>query len=99
MSNISEQNISALSLRDGAANSAVLETFLTNNPLVEFIRFLWLDYSSSLIVRVATKKFALCLAQKHEPIAVPSPVLTIMTVNMELLLEDIEVGEDELWAD
>lgn len=99
MGEIPELNVSALSLRDGAANPAPLETFLANNPSVEFIRFQWLDYSASLTVRVGTKKFALSLAQKHEPISTPSPILTAMTVHRELLREYIEVGEDEVWPD
>jgi glutamine synthetase len=99
MGEVSEQNLTALSLRDSAADPTALESFLAINPRVEFIRFQWLDYSSSLTVRVATKKFALSLAQKHEPITTPSPLLTALTVYGELLFEDIKTGEDEVWAD
>jgi len=94
-----QQNMSALSLRDGVANSTALETFLAINPRVEFIRFQWLDYSNVLTVRVATKKFAQSLATKHEPITMPSPILTALLVNTEILLEDFDIGEDELWPD
>jgi glutamine synthetase len=94
-----ELNMAALSLRDGAANSTALETFLAINPSIEFIRFQWLDYSNVLAVRITTRKFAESLASKHEPITTPSPILTALTVHGELLLEDFDIGEDEVWPD
>jgi glutamine synthetase len=99
MGDASEPNMSALSLRDGTANPTPLETFLAINPLVKFIRFQWVDFSNSLTVRVCTKKFALSLAQKHEPITTPSPILTALTIHGELFFEDIMTGEDEVWPD
>ncbi|KAE9370540.1 glutamine synthetase/guanido kinase [Stipitochalara longipes BDJ] len=99
MGEISEPNMSALSLRDGAANSTALETFLAINPSIEFIRFQWLDYSNVLTVRVTTKKFAQSLAAKHEPITTPCPILTALLVTTEFLLEDFDIGEDEVWPD
>jgi hypothetical protein len=99
MGEVSDLNMSALSLRDAAADSTALETFLAINPSIEFIRFQWLDYSNVLAVRVATRKFAESLASKHEPITTPSPILTALTVNGELLIEDFDIGEDEVWPD
>jgi glutamine synthetase len=99
MGDVSELNMSALSLRDGAANPSALETFLAINPTVDFIRFQWVDFSNNLTVRVCTKKFALSLAQKHEPISTPSPILTALTMYGELFFEDIMTGEDEVWPD
>lgn len=96
---VSELNMSALSLRDGAANPTALETFLAANPSVKFVRFQWLDYSNVLQARVTTKKFARSLATMHEPIRTPSPILTAMLITTEFFIEDFDIGEDEIWPD
>lgn len=50
-------------------------------------------------MRVTTKSFALSLAEKNSPIAMPSPILTVWLIDKTLLWEDAEVGEDQLWPD
>ncbi|TVY48103.1 Protein fluG [Lachnellula occidentalis] len=77
----------------------ILETFLDSNPSVEYIRFQWMDYSGLLGARVATKSFALSLRRTDSSITTPSPLLTAMIIDNSLLFEDIEVGQDELFAD
>lgn len=77
----------------------ILETFLARNPSVEYIRYQWIDYSGLLSARVATKSFALSLGRKDSPLTIPSPILTALIIDDSLLFEDIEVGQDELFAD
>lgn len=75
------------------------QTFMKLNPSVEFVRFHFQDYSGVLRARIATKSYALSLAEENNFISLPSPVLTACTVDGNILLEDIEVGEDQLWPD
>jgi glutamine synthetase len=58
-----------------------------------------MDYSSLLRVRVATRLFALSLASKSSPISVQSPILTAALVDGSVMMEDIEIGGDEMWPD
>lgn len=99
MGEVPELKMSALSLRNGVANSTALEIFLAINPCIEFVRFQWLDYSNVMACRITTKKFALSLATKHEPITTASPILTGLLVTGDFMIEDFDIGEDEAWPD
>jgi hypothetical protein len=79
-----------------AANFDHLNDFLAANPSIEFIRFQWLDFSASLMIRVATKDFALSLARRNSPISLPTPILSGLLIDRSLLLEDLDIGEDQL---
>ena len=76
-----------------------LTKFLTDNPSIDFIRFQWLDFSGVVNARVATRSFALSLAQKNVPISLPSPILTALLIDASLFWEDINIGVDGLWPD
>ena len=74
--------------------------FLERITLTDFGTFTeWLDYSGVTNVRVVTKSFALSLTERNAPVTTPSPILHACLIDTTLLLEDIEVGEDQLWPD
>lgn len=81
------------------ANASILRNFLDANPQVEFIECQIMDYSSILRVRIATKRFALSLAETGSSIAVQSPLLTAALADGNLLMEDIEIGSDAMYPD
>lgn len=78
---------------------ATLQNFLDTNPDIEFIQLAMMDYAGVLRVRVATKHFALSLATKSSPLSVQSPILTAALVDGSIMMEDIEIGADEMWPD
>jgi hypothetical protein len=45
------------------------------------------------------RAIAQSLASKHEPITTPSPLLTALLVNSDFIVEDFDIGEDEIWPD
>jgi glutamine synthetase len=83
----------------GAAQGNLLQDFLDANPEVEFIQCMIMDYGSTLRVRVATKHFAISLAEKNSPISLQSPILTGVLVDGSLMFEDVDIGVDEMWPD
>jgi glutamine synthetase len=88
------------SLRDNVSgNGSILETFLVNNPSIQYIRLQWIDYSGCLMVRLATKSFALSLARKGKGVTIASPILTALTIDNTLRVENLDVGEDEVFPD
>lgn len=79
--------------------AAVLHNFLNANPEVEFIQFAIMDYSSVLRVRVLTRNFALSLAEKNSALSMQSPMLTVGLVDGGLMLDDVEIGADDMFPD
>ena len=69
-----------------------LHVFLDKNPTIDFIRFQFMEYSSVLLVRVATKAYALSLALSNGGISLPTPMLTAGLVNGDIMWEDCELG-------
>lgn len=69
-----------------------LEQFLHVNPSIDFLRFQFVDYGGVIRVRVATKLFALSLAQKEKPISLFSPILTVGLIGGTPLMDDIDTG-------
>lgn len=86
-------------LPNGSAKSNRLQHFLESNPEIEFIHCQFMDYSSVIRVRVASKHWALSLEKSNSPITVQSPILTAALVDGSVLLEDIQIGVDQLWPD
>ncbi|KAL2065418.1 hypothetical protein VTL71DRAFT_3088 [Oculimacula yallundae] len=82
-----------------AVESEILHKFLDDNPAVEFIRFQWVDYSGSVMVRVLTKSFVLSLDKKSQKLSTPSPILTATLVDGSVLIEEIQSGIDQMWPD
>ena len=82
-----------------ALESNILQSFLVNNPEVEFFRFQWVDYSGVVMVRILTKSFVLSLDQKGQKLSTPSPILTACLIDGSLLIEDIQSGIDQMWPD
>jgi glutamine synthetase len=89
----------ASALAERGAPAAVLQSFLNANPEVEFIQCAIMDYSSVLRVRVITKNFALSLAEKSSAISMQSPILTGALVDGGLLIDDVEIGADDMFPD
>lgn len=69
-----------------------LQSFLDQNPSVEYVRLIFVDYSAVPRVRVLTRHFALCLAREERPVTVGSPIQTACLVTGLILLEEIITG-------
>ncbi|KAK2629704.1 hypothetical protein QTJ16_000524 [Diplocarpon rosae] len=82
-----------------AVESSVIRSFLNENPEVEFVRFQWVDYSGVMAARVATRSFVLSLDQKKQKISTPSPILTAVSLDGSLLVDEIHFGIDQAHPD
>ncbi|KAG4438592.1 hypothetical protein IFR05_005916 [Cadophora sp. M221] len=82
-----------------AVESDILQSFLADNPAVEFISFQWVDYSGVVMARVLTKSFALSLDQNGRKLSTPSPILTACLLDGSLLIDEIQSGIDQMWPD
>ncbi|CZS98247.1 uncharacterized protein RAG0_07041 [Rhynchosporium agropyri] len=82
-----------------AIESDILCRFLHDYLAVEFIRFTWVDYSGSVMVRVLTKSFVLSLDQKGQKLSISGPILTACLSDGSVLTEELKSGTDQLWPD
>jgi hypothetical protein len=80
-------------------DGGLLKAFLHLNPSIEFIRLQFVDYSSVVRVRVVTKSFALSLAADNTFISLPAPVLSAVLLDNTIVMDDVDLGEDEMWAE
>ena len=85
--------------RGAAAPGSVLHTFLDANPEVEFFQCQIMDYGSVIRARVITKHFALSLAAKESAIMMQSPLMTAALADGGIMMEDIEIGHDDMFPD
>lgn len=77
------------------ANLELLQSFLVNNPSVKFIRLQWLDYTTTLRVRVIPIKVALSLFKSQRSIGITKASLGLLQHDM--MVEGFSpVGEYEL---
>ncbi|KAF8848793.1 glutamine synthetase/guanido kinase [Acephala macrosclerotiorum] len=76
-----------------------LENFLANNPDINFIRYLWLDYSGILAIRICTVHFATSLVKERQSLTTLCSILTALVIENNTILDDLLMRPANLWPD
>lgn len=71
----------------------ILQSLLDANPLVEFVRFQWVDFSATVRVRIVTVRQALRLAGEGLSISVASPISRAILLDGSL--NEVSIGEKD----